>query len=168
MEQTKEQGKELYEKLIMSNRVGKMQKGGRRFSYSVMVVVGDRNGRAGYGIGKANDTTDAIRKAVERAKRNMIEIPLQNGTLIHPIYHKFKASKIVLKPAAPGTGILAGGHIRAVMEAFGVRDVLTKRLGSGNKLNIVKGVFEALSTMLDGRKVAKARGKSLKEIWGGS
>lgn len=159
--------KEFYEQMIRLNRVSKVQKGGRRFSYSVLVVVGDRNGRAGYGLGKANDSTDAIRKAVEVARRNMFEIPIKNGTLIHPIYVKYKASKMILKPAAPGTGIIAGGHIRAVMEAIGVKDVLAKRLGSGNSLNIVKGLFEALEKALDGRKVANSRGRTLKEIWGG-
>lgn len=159
--------KEFYEQMIRLNRVSKVQKGGRRFSYSVLVVVGDRNGRAGYGLGKANDSTDAIRKAVEVARRNMFEIPIKNGTLIHPIYVKYKASKMILKPAAPGTGIIAGGHIRAVMEAIGVKDVLAKRLGSGNSLNIVKGLFEALEKALDGRKVANSRGRTLKDIWGG-
>ncbi len=158
--------KEFFERLISVNRVGKVQKGGRRFSFSVMVVVGDRQGKVGYGMGKANDTTDAIRKAVDRAKRGMISIPLKNGTILHPIMYKFKASKIMLKPAAPGTGILAGGHIRSVMEAVGVHDILTKRMGSGNSINIVKGVFEALQSMLDGRITAKSRGKTLKDMWG--
>lgn len=158
--------KEFFERLISVNRVGKVQKGGRRFSFSVMVVVGDRQGRVGYGMGKANDTTDAIRKAVDRARRGMVSVPLKNGTLLHPIMMKFKASKILLKPAAAGTGILAGGHIRAVMEAVGVHDVLTKRMGSGNSINIVKGVIDALKSMLDGRATARVRGKTLKDMWG--
>jgi len=160
--------KEFFEEMISMNRVSKMQKGGRRFSFSVLVVLGDKKGRAGFGLGKANDSTDAIRKAVESARRNMIDIPIKNGTLIHPIYYKYKSSKIILKPAAPGTGIIAGGHIRKVMEAIGIKDVLAKRLGSGNSVNIVKGIFEALSNAIDGRRVAKSRGRTLKDIWGGA
>lgn len=160
--------KDFFEQMIKLNRVSKVQKGGRRFSYSVLVVVGDRNGRAGFGLGKANDSSDAIRKAVDIARRSMFEIPIKNGTLIHPIYFKYKASKMILKPASPGTGIIAGGHIRAVMEAIGIKDVLAKRLGSGNSLNIIKGLFEAFSQSLDGRKVAKSRGRTLKDIWGGA
>lgn len=158
--------KEYVEKLIRLNRNAKVVKGGRRFSFSALVVIGDRNGRVGYGFGKANDVSEAIRKSVDRAKRNMIEIPIKNGTLPHAVNATYKASRVLLKPAAPGTGIIAGGHVRAVMEAVGVKDVLSKSIGSPNSMNVVKTVFEGLESMLSARTVAKNRGKSLKEMWG--
>lgn len=164
MEQSKD--KEYVEKLIKLNRVAKVVKGGRRFSFSAMVVVGDRNGNVGYGFGKANDVSEAIRKSVDKAKRNMILIPLKNGTLPHEVNSDFKSAHVLLRPAAPGTGIIAGGHVRAVMEAVGVRDVLSKSLGAGNAVNIVKTVFKGLIEMMDARKVALNRGKPLKELWG--
>jgi small subunit ribosomal protein S5 len=165
MDQSKD-SKDYVEKLIRLNRVAKVVKGGRRFSFSAMVVVGDRNGNVGYGFGKANDVSEAIRKSVDRAKRNMINVPVKNGTLPHEINTRFKASHVLLKPAAPGTGIIAGGHVRAVMEAVGVRDVLSKSIGSGNAVNVVKTVFIGLIEMLDAKKMSVNRGKSLKELWG--
>jgi small subunit ribosomal protein S5 len=165
MDQSKE-NKDYVEKLIRLNRVAKVVKGGRRFSFSAMVVVGDRNGNVGYGFGKANDVSEAIRKSVDRAKRNMINVPVKNGTLPHEINTSFKSSQVLLKPAAPGTGIIAGGHVRAVMEAVGVRDVLNKSIGSGNAVNVVKTVFKGLVEMLDAKKMSVNRGKSLKELWG--
>ncbi|OHD13398.1 MAG: 30S ribosomal protein S5 [Spirochaetes bacterium GWB1_48_6] len=164
MEQSKD--KEYVEKLIRLNRNAKVVKGGRRFSFSALVVIGDRNGRVGYGFGKANDVSEAIRKSVDRAKRNMIVVPIKNGTLPHPINQTYKASRVLMKPAAPGTGIIAGGHVRAVMEAVGIKDVLTKSIGSPNSMNVVKTVFEGLESMMSARTVAKNRGKSLKEMWG--
>ena len=164
MEQSKD--KEYVEKLIRLNRNAKVVKGGRRFSFSALVVIGDRNGRVGYGFGKANDVSEAIRKSVDRAKRNMILVPIKNGTLPHPINQTYKASRVLMKPAAPGTGIIAGGHVRAVMEAVGIKDVLTKSIGSPNSMNVVKTVFEGLESMMSARTVAKNRGKSLKEMWG--
>ncbi len=158
--------KDYVEKLIRLNRVAKVVKGGRRFSFSAMVVVGDRNGNVGYGFGKANDVSEAIRKSVDRAKRNMINVPVKNGTLPHEINTTYKSSQVLLKPAAPGTGIIAGGHVRAVMEAVGVRDVLSKSIGSGNAVNVVKTVFRGLVEMLDAKKMSVNRGKSLKELWG--
>lgn len=160
------QDKDYAEKLIRLNRVAKVVKGGRRFSFSALVVVGDRNGRVGYGFGKANDVSEAIRKSVDRAKRAMIDVPLKNGTLPHAVNVSFKSGQVLLKPAAPGTGIIAGGHIRAVMEAVGIKDVLTKSIGSPNSMNIVKTVFVGLESLLNGRKVAQNRGRSLKELWG--
>jgi len=165
MDQSKD-SKDYVEKLIRLNRVAKVVKGGRRFSFSAMVVVGDRNGNVGYGFGKANDVSEAIRKSVDRAKRAMINVPVKNGTLPHEINTTFKSSQVLLKPAAPGTGIIAGGHVRAVMEAVGVRDVLSKSIGSGNAVNVVKTVFRGLIEMLDGKKMSINRGKSLKELWG--
>jgi small subunit ribosomal protein S5 len=165
MDQSKD-NKDYVEKLIRLNRVAKVVKGGRRFSFSAMVVVGDRKGNVGYGFGKANDVSEAIRKSVDRAKRNMINVPVKNGTLPHEINTTFKSSQVLLKPAAPGTGIIAGGHVRAVMEAVGVRDVLSKSIGSGNAVNVVKTVFRGLIEMLDAKKMSVNRGKSLKELWG--
>lgn len=165
MDHTKE-NKNYVEKLIRLNRVAKVVKGGRRFSFSAMVVVGDRDGNVGYGFGKANDVSEAIRKSVDKAKRSMISVPIKNGTLPHDINVTFKSSRVLLKPAAPGTGIIAGGHVHAVMEAVGVRDVLSKSLGSGNPINVVKTVFCGLLEMLDAKKLSMNRGKTLKEFWG--
>jgi len=165
MDQGKD-NKDYVEKLIRLNRVAKVVKGGRRFSFSAMVVIGDRNGNVGYGFGKANDVSEAIRKSVDKAKRNMIRVPIKNGTLPHAINTTFKASRVLLKPAAPGTGIIAGGHVRAVMEAVGIRDVLSKSIGSGNSVNVVKTVFRGLVEMLDAKKMSVNRGKSLKDLWG--
>jgi small subunit ribosomal protein S5 len=159
-------GNEYAENLVRLNRVAKVVKGGRRFSFSALVVVGDRNGKVGYGFGKANDVAEAIRKSIEKAKKNMISVPVHNSTIPHPIIGRFKSAKVVLKPAAPGTGIIAGGPVRAVMEAAGISDILSKSLGSDNSMNIVKAVFSGLDNILDARKVAKARGKTVSEMWG--
>lgn len=156
----------MTEKLIKLNRVAKVVKGGRRFSFSALVVVGDRNGRVGYGFGKANDVAEAIRKGVDRAKKGMVSVPLKGATLPHRVQGEFKSAKVLMKPAAPGTGIIAGGPVRAVMEVSGVQDILSKSLGSQNALNIVKAVFEGFDRILDARQVAKNRGKSLQEMWG--
>lgn len=164
MERSKDQ--EYVEKLIKLNRVAKVVKGGRRFSFSALIVVGDQNGRVGYGFGKANDVTEAIRKGVEKAKNNMIEVPLKRTTIPHEIQGEFKSAKVLLRPAAPGTGVIAGGPVRAVMDACGVHDILAKSLGSKNTINIVKAVFDGLENLFDAREVAKNRGKSLNEMWG--
>jgi small subunit ribosomal protein S5 len=160
-----DQDREFTEKLITLNRVSKVVKGGRRFSFSALIVVGDKNGRVGYGYGKANDVAEAIRKGVDRAKSSLITVPMKQSTIPHLIQGEFKSAKVLMKPAAPGTGIIAGGPVRAVMEVAGINDILSKSLGSQNALNIVKAVFEGLENLMNARKVAQGRGKSLKEMW---
>jgi small subunit ribosomal protein S5 len=154
------------EKLVRLNRIAKVVKGGRRFSFSALTVVGDRKGRVGYGFGKANYVADAIRKSLERAKRNLVSVPQKKTTIPHQVTGRFKSARVLLKPAAPGTGIIAGGPVRAVMEAAGIRDLLSKSLGSENSMNIVKAVFDGINRMMDARSVATARGKPLKDFWG--
>jgi len=160
------QDKEYVEKLIRLNRVAKVVKGGRRFSFSALMVVGDGNGRVGYGFGKANDVTEAIRKSVEKAKKNLIQVPLKKKTIPHVYQGEFKSAKVLLKPAAPGTGIIAGGPVRAVMEAAGIHDILAKSLGSKNSMNIVKAVFNGLESLMNPKTIADNRGKKIKEMWG--
>ncbi len=162
----KEHDNELIEKLVKLNRVAKVVKGGRRFSFSALVVVGDQNGRVGYGFGKANDVAEAIRKSIEKAKKNMITVPVKHNTIPHAYLGRYKSAKVLLKPAAPGTGIIAGGPVRAVMEVCGINDILSKSLGSKNSLNITKAVFCGLESMLDAKKTAMDRGKSIPELWG--
>jgi small subunit ribosomal protein S5 len=161
-----DQDREYTEKLIKLNRVAKVVKGGRRFSFSALIVVGDKNGKVGYGYGKANDVAEAIRKGVDRAKQSMIEVPLKKATIPHEMQGEFKSAKVLMKPGAPGTGIIAGGPVRAVMEVAGINDVLSKSLGSQNAVNIVKAVFVGLENLMDARKIARGRGKSIKEMWG--
>lgn len=162
----KREDKEFTEKLIRLNRVSKAVKGGRNMSFSALMVVGDGKGRVGVGFGKANDVSEAIRKSVEKAKKSLITVPLKGNTLPHEIIGNFKSASVLLKPAAPGTGIIAGGPVRAVMEAVGVKDILAKSLGSKNTMNIVKGVFAGLEELFDAKELATSRGKSLKELWG--
>lgn len=157
---------EFVEKLIKLNRVAKVVKGGRRFSFSALVVVGDQKGKVGYGFGKANDVAEAIRKSIEKAKKNMIEVPIKKTTLPHDILGEFKSAKVLLKPAAPGTGVIAGGPVRAVMDACGVHDILSKSLGSKNTINIVKAVFNGLENLFDAKELARNRGKAINEMWG--
>ncbi len=158
--------KEFTEKLIRLNRVSKAVKGGRKMSFSALMVVGDGKGRVGYGFGKANDVAEAIRKSVEKAKKNLIVVPIKKSTIPHEILGEYKSASVLLKPAAPGTGIIAGGPVRAVMEAAGVHDILAKSLGSKNTMNIVKCVFNGLENIFDARELAEGRGKSIKELWG--
>lgn len=162
----RDRDKEFTEKLIKLNRVAKVVKGGRRFSFSALVVVGDQKGRIGLGFGKANDVTEAIRKGIEKAKKNMINIPLKNGTIPHEVIGRFKSAEVLMKPAAPGTGVIAGGPVRAIMDASGVTDILSKSLGAKNTINIVKAVFAGFDEILDAKEVARNRGKSLAEMWG--
>jgi len=158
--------KEYVEKLVKLNRVAKVVKGGRRFSFSALVVVGDQNGRVGYGFGKANDVSEAIRKSVEKAKNNMITVPIKNSTVPHEYIGEYKSAKVILKPAAPGTGIIAGGPVRAVMEVCGINNILSKSLGSKNTMNITKAVFNGLESMMSAKAIAKGRGKTLADMWG--
>ena len=158
--------KEFTEKLVKLNRTAKVVKGGRRFSFSALSVVGDRKGNVGYGFGKATDVSEAIRKSAEKAKRNMIRLPLKNGPIPHEIQGLFKASRVLLKPACSGTGIIAGGAVRAIMEAGGVTDVLSKSIGASSSYNVVKATFDCINRMMDAKTVAKNRGKSLNELWG--
>ncbi|MGI6466148.1 MAG: 30S ribosomal protein S5 [Sphaerochaetaceae bacterium] len=158
--------KEIVEKLVRLNRVSKVVKGGRRFSFSALVVVGDQEGKVGYGTGKANDIAEAIRKAVEKAKSSMIEVPMSKATIPHQVVGNFKGASVLLRPAVPGTGVIAGGAVRHVMDACGIKDVLSKSLGSKNSVNTVKATFEALESLFDAKELAASRGKTLKEMWG--
>lgn len=161
-----EQDRDFVEKLVRLNRIAKVVKGGRRFSFSAVSVVGDRNGQVGYGFGKANYVADAIRKSLDRAKRNMVRIPMRRATIPHPVVGKYKGAQVLLKPASPGTGIIAGGPVRAVMEAAGIKDILSKSMGSSNSMNIVKAVFNSFGLIMEARSVATRRGKALNEFWG--
>ena len=162
----KDQPKEFVEKLIKLNRTAKVVKGGRRFSFSALTVVGDQKGRVGFGFGKANDVTEAIRKSIDKAKRNLVTVPIKNGTIPHDILGKYKSSSVLLKPACSGSGIIAGGPVRAVLEAAGATDVLAKSLGSNTSVNVVRATFNAVENLMDARAVAKNRGKTLKDLWG--
>lgn len=154
------------EKLVKLNRVAKVVKGGKRFSFSALVVVGYGDGRVGCGFGKANDVTDAIKKASDRAKQSLITVPMKGTTIPHEIIGKYKSARVVIRPAVPGTGVIAGGAVRSVCDACGIKDILSKSLGSKNSMNIVKATFDGLINLFDSEKVAKDRGKSLKEMWG--
>ena len=154
------------EKLVKLNRTAKVVKGGRSFSFSALTVVGDRAGMVGFGFGKAKDVTEAIRKSIERAKRVLIKLPVKNGTIPHEVTGEYKATHVLLKPACPGSGIIAGGPVRAIMEAGGVTDVLSKCVGSRSSINIVRAVFNGVDNMMDAKTVAKNRGKTLKDLWG--
>jgi small subunit ribosomal protein S5 len=164
--QTREES-ELAERLVSINRVAKVVKGGRRFGFAALVVVGDRKGRVGYGAGKAREVPEAIRKATEQARRGMIRVPLREGrTLHHDIIGAYGAGRIILRSALPGTGIIAGGPLRAIFEALGVHDVVAKSLGSSNPHNMIKATFHALSRVSSPRAVAARRGKKVNEILG--
>ena len=158
--------KEFVEKLVTLNRTAKTVKGGRRMSFAALTVVGDQKGRVGYGFGKANDVSEAIKKSVERAKRSMVFMPMKNGTIPHEIIGKYKSSEVLLKPACPGTGINAGGAVRSVMDAAGITDVISKSLGSRTSVNVVRATFNAIVNLMDAKKIAAGRGKTLDEMWG--
>lgn len=154
------------EKIVDTNRVAKVVKGGRNFSFNATVVIGNRQGKIGVGTGKANEIVDAIRKAKERAQKSTFQIPLIKGTIPHEIEARFGASRVLLKPAAPGTGVIAGGPVRAIMEAAGVENILTKSLGSNTPINVVKATIRGLRLMRTLSEVARLRGKSLEELAG--
>lgn len=159
-------GVELKEKVVQINRVAKVVKGGRRFSFSALVVVGDGNGRVGFGLGKANEVPEAIRKAIERAKKTMLTVPLSEGTIPYAVQGRFGAGHVLLRPATDGTGVIAGGGVRAIVELAGVRNVLTKCIGSNNPHNMVKATMDALNQLRAPESIAALRGKAVEELRG--
>ena len=159
-------GSELQDRVIQINRVAKVVKGGRRFSFSALVVVGDGQSRVGWGLGKANEVPEAMRKATERAKASMRELPLLKGTLPHKVIGRFGAARVLLKPAAPGTGVIAGGALRPILEVAGVRNVLTKILGTRNPHNVIKAAFQGFDQLVDLEMASTRRGISHDKIRG--
>jgi small subunit ribosomal protein S5 len=158
---------ELQDRVVAINRVTKVTKGGRTFSFSAIVVVGDEKGVVGHGLGKAKEVTTAITKGIEDAKKNLIRVPLINGTIPHTQRFAYSGARILIKPAASGTGVIAGGAMRAVLESVGITDVLAKSLGSSNPHNVVKATFEALRELRDARDVAELRGVSVNQVFNG-
>lgn len=165
MPRFEKQESDLQENVVFINRVAKVVKGGRRFSFAAVVVVGDGKGKIGAGLGKAAEVPEAIRKGVEDAKKNMITVALKNGTIPHPMLGIYGAGKVIMKPAAEGTGIKAGGPVRAVLALAGIRNILTKSLGSSSPINMVRATMDGLSKLENAETVAALRGKSLDEIY---
>jgi len=164
MVETEGTGREIKDQVISINRVTKVVKGGKNLSFSVLVVVGDRQGRVGYGMGKAKEVPAAIKKGIDKAKRDMIEIPMSGSTVPHAVMGAFGSGRVMIKPAKEGTGVIAGGAVRAVMESVGIKDVVTKSLGSANPTNIVKAVFQGLLQLRSPADVAKNRGISVEDL----
>ncbi len=155
---------DLVENVIYINRVAKVVKGGRRFSFSALVAVGDQKGNVGVSIAKANEVAEAIRKAFDRAKRNMVKVPVQNGTIPHDVLGHWGAGRVLMRPAAPGTGVIAGGPVRAVLEAAGVTDVLTKCLGTNNPINVVRATMNGLTELVTAEQAAQERGITVEAL----
>ncbi|CAL2085775.1 30S ribosomal protein S5 [Tenacibaculum vairaonense] len=167
VERVKPSGLELVDKLVGVQRVTKVTKGGRAFGFSAIVVVGDGNGVVGHGLGKSKDVSSAIAKAVEDAKKNLVRIPILDGTLPHEQKGKFGGAKVFIKPASHGTGVIAGGAVRSVLESVGIKDVLSKSQGSSNPHNVVKATFDALLQLRSAETIAKQRGISLEKVFNG-
>ncbi|WP_411954456.1 30S ribosomal protein S5 [Alkalibacillus sp. S2W] len=157
---------DIEERVVTVNRVAKVVKGGRRFRFTALVVVGDKNGHVGFGTGKANEVPEAIRKAIEEGKRNLVRVPIVNTTIPHQIHGQFGSGNILLKPATEGTGVIAGGPVRAVLELAGVHDILSKSLGSNTPINMVRATIRGLSELKTAEEVARLRGKSVEELKG--
>jgi small subunit ribosomal protein S5 len=166
MDRRDDRASDLQEKIVSLNRVAKVVKGGRRFSFSALVVVGDGAGRVGAGLGKAGEVPDAIRKGVDDARKHMITVPMVGTTIPHEVHYKLGAAKVLLKPAVPGTGVISGSSMRAVVEAAGIHDILTKSLGTDNPINVVRATIAALASMRTLREVAELRGRTPEQLVG--